>query len=187
MAQNHISLRAQLGVEETTPSRTSVPRHQYDTSALIPLSARAYAFSRSSSGLPQFESDSATSALISSSECETTSTSGNAANRRSTRVSARNWHTSMAGNQTILTEASFAVTQDRLVQAITQVHPYEPHWEKLLDINLSGFGLESVTKMKEYLPALVKLNLCVAHTPPLSPQLLALMYQLTGTIIGLRT
>lgn len=70
----------------------------------------------------------------------------------------------MAGNQTILTEASFAVTQDRLIQAITQVHPYEPHWEKLADINLSGFGLESVTKMKEHLPALVMLNLCVAHT-----------------------
>ena len=68
----------------------------------------------------------------------------------------------MVGNQTILTEASFAVTQDRLVQAITQVHPYEPHWEELSDINLSGFGLESVTKMKDYLPALVKLNLCAA-------------------------
>lgn len=66
---------------------------------------------------------------------------------------------SIAGNQTILTEASFAVTQDRLVQAITQVHPYEPHWENLADIDLSGFGLESVTKMKEYLPALVNLNL----------------------------
>lgn len=66
---------------------------------------------------------------------------------------------SVAGNQTILTQASFAVTQDRLVQVITQVHPYEPHWEKLSEIDLSGFGLESVTKMKEHLPALVKLDL----------------------------
>lgn len=78
---------------------------------------------------------------------------------------------SIVGNQTILTEASFAVTQDRLVQVITQVHPYEAHWENLPEIDLSGYNVESVTKMKDYLPALVNLNLYVYPFSSLSQHL----------------
>lgn len=62
-------------------------------------------------------------------------------------------------NQTIFTECSFAVSQDRLVQAITQVHPYEPHWENLPQIDLSTLKLESVAKLKSFLPSLVSLDL----------------------------
>jgi protein NUD1 len=74
---------------------------------------------------------------------------------------------SVQANQTILTECSFAVTQDKLVQVITQVQPYEPHWENLPEIDLSARGIESVTRMKEFLPSLVRLDLSVLRS--LSP------------------
>jgi hypothetical protein len=96
---------------------------------------------------------------------------------------------SLAGNQTILTEASFAITQDRLVQVITQVYPYEPRWDKLQEIDLSGFGLESVTKLKELLPSLVMLKLYVGHSYLCStlPSLDASTNPLLDTIIDSRT
>ncbi|KAJ3848408.1 hypothetical protein EV368DRAFT_49354 [Lentinula lateritia] len=66
-----------------------------------------------------------------------------------------------AGNATFLTECSFAVTHDRLVQVITDVEPFEPHWEELHSIDLSGKNLESVARLKEFLPHLdcLQLNL----------------------------
>ncbi|KAF8489402.1 hypothetical protein JB92DRAFT_3013454 [Gautieria morchelliformis] len=63
------------------------------------------------------------------------------------------------GNQTFLTECSFGVAHDRLVQVIEDVHPYLPHWEKLDRINLSKKGLESVARLKELLPRLDALSL----------------------------
>lgn len=148
-------------MEDTTPSKSTLPAGaRPDTSVLVPLSARTSTFSRSSSFGPARPR----STSQSSSQSQATSSSIEEAQPISKRppvasgVSRRD--ISIAGaNQTILTEASFAVTQDRLVQAITQVYPYEPHWDKLGDLDLAGHGLESVTKMKDYLPALVNLNL----------------------------
>ncbi|KAF6757564.1 hypothetical protein DFP72DRAFT_891521 [Ephemerocybe angulata] len=62
-------------------------------------------------------------------------------------------------NGTFLTECSFAVAHDRLVEVITDVQPFEPHWEQLNAIDLSGKKLESVARLKEFLPRLDSLNL----------------------------
>ncbi|EIW72482.1 hypothetical protein TREMEDRAFT_25688, partial [Tremella mesenterica DSM 1558] len=57
-------------------------------------------------------------------------------------------------NATFLTECSFGVTRDRLVQLITDVEPFEPYWEDLLSIDLSDKGVDSVARLKEFLPNL---------------------------------
>ncbi|KAF8895303.1 hypothetical protein BD779DRAFT_1797151 [Infundibulicybe gibba] len=62
-------------------------------------------------------------------------------------------------NATFLTECSFGVAHDRLVQVITDVQPFEPHWEELNYIDLSNKKLESVARMKEFLPRLDALSL----------------------------
>lgn len=65
------------------------------------------------------------------------------------------------GNATFLTECSFAVAHDKLVELITEVQPFEPHWEVLTTIDLSGRGADSVARLKEFLPALDEAILCV--------------------------
>ncbi|KAF8967099.1 hypothetical protein BDZ97DRAFT_1805167 [Flammula alnicola] len=62
-------------------------------------------------------------------------------------------------NGTFLTECSFGVAHDRLVEVITDVQPFEPHWEELGSIDLSNAKLESVARLKEFLPRLDALNL----------------------------
>lgn len=62
-------------------------------------------------------------------------------------------------NGTFLTECSFGVAHDRLVEVITDVQPFEPHWEQLSGIDLSEKKLESVARLKEFLPKLDSLNL----------------------------
>lgn len=62
------------------------------------------------------------------------------------------------GNATFLTECSFAVAHDRLVELITDVHPYQPYWEPLAEIDLSKKGIESLARLKEFLPNLDRLN-----------------------------
>ncbi|KAF8630823.1 hypothetical protein AX17_005182 [Amanita inopinata Kibby_2008] len=62
-------------------------------------------------------------------------------------------------NGTFLTECSFGVAHDRLVQVITDVHPFEPHWDELGSIDLSNKKIESVARLKEFLPQLDALNL----------------------------
>lgn len=62
-------------------------------------------------------------------------------------------------NATFLTEASFGVAHDRLVEVITDVQPFEPYWEKLKAINLSGKHIDSVARLKEFLPKLDALSL----------------------------
>ncbi|KAG8981599.1 hypothetical protein FRB93_008526 [Tulasnella sp. JGI-2019a] len=59
---------------------------------------------------------------------------------------------------TFLTEASFRVTHDQLVRVLTSVQPYEPYWEELKSIDLSRKGLDSLTRLKEFLPSLEKLT-----------------------------
>ncbi|KAF5361013.1 hypothetical protein D9756_004838 [Leucocoprinus leucothites] len=61
-------------------------------------------------------------------------------------------------NGTFLTECSFGVAHDRLVTVITDIQPFEPYWEMLTSINLSGKNLESVARLKEFLPRLDALN-----------------------------
>ncbi|KAJ3568381.1 hypothetical protein NP233_g5760 [Leucocoprinus birnbaumii] len=67
-------------------------------------------------------------------------------------------------NGTFLTECSFGVAHDRLVNVITDVQPFEPYWETLTSINLSGKNLESVARLKEFLPRLDALNLLTGLT-----------------------
>jgi hypothetical protein len=62
-------------------------------------------------------------------------------------------------NATFLTECSFGVAHDKLVQVITDVQPFVPYWEELDTIDLSDRKLESVTRLKEFLPRLCALNL----------------------------
>ncbi|CAL1713429.1 unnamed protein product [Somion occarium] len=62
-------------------------------------------------------------------------------------------------NATFLTECSFGVAHDRLVQVITDVQPFEPHWEQLSSIDLSKKNLDSVVRLKELLPRLDSLFL----------------------------
>ncbi|KAI0304542.1 hypothetical protein B0F90DRAFT_1706753 [Multifurca ochricompacta] len=60
---------------------------------------------------------------------------------------------------TFLTEASFGVAHDKLVQVITDIQPFEPHWEELVSIDLSNKNIESVARLKEFLPQLRTLSL----------------------------
>ncbi|GAA5960591.1 hypothetical protein JCM3765_005867 [Sporobolomyces pararoseus] len=62
-------------------------------------------------------------------------------------------------NATFLTECSFGVSHDRLLQFITDVEPFEPDWEGLRSIDLSGKKAESVVRLKEFLPKLDEVNL----------------------------
>ncbi|QRW06729.1 Septation initiation network scaffold protein cdc11 [Ceratobasidium sp. AG-Ba] len=61
-------------------------------------------------------------------------------------------------NATFLTECSFGVAHDKLVQLITDVHPYQPYWEPLSEIDLSKKGIESLARLKEFLPNLDRLD-----------------------------
>ncbi|KPV72496.1 uncharacterized protein RHOBADRAFT_39560 [Rhodotorula graminis WP1] len=65
---------------------------------------------------------------------------------------------SQSNNATFLTECSFAVSHDRLVQYITDVEPFEPDWASLRSIDLSGKKADSVVRMKEFLPKLDELS-----------------------------
>lgn len=64
-------------------------------------------------------------------------------------------------NGTFLTECSFGVAHDHLVQVITDVHPFEPHWENLSAIDLGNKKIESVARLKEFLPKLSSLSMYV--------------------------
>ncbi|WWD17902.1 hypothetical protein CI109_102347 [Kwoniella shandongensis] len=71
----------------------------------------------------------------------------------------RQGNSSRLGDATFLTECSFGVAHDKLVQIITDVQPFEPHWEELRTINLKGKGADSVARLKEFLPKLDEANL----------------------------
>jgi hypothetical protein len=64
-------------------------------------------------------------------------------------------------NATFLTEASFGVAHDKLVQVITDTQPFEPYWEELSTIDLANKDIESVARLKEFLPRLHTLSLWV--------------------------
>jgi hypothetical protein len=58
-----------------------------------------------------------------------------------------------------LTDCSFGVAHDRLVEVITDVVPFEPYWEQLKGIGLKGKGIEGVVRLKEFLPVLEEIDL----------------------------
>jgi len=66
-----------------------------------------------------------------------------------------------AADATFLTECSFGVTHDRLVQLITDVYGSEPWWDHLRSLNLRGKGADSVARLKEFLPELDEVVLFV--------------------------
>lgn len=68
-------------------------------------------------------------------------------------------------NATFLTEASFGVAHDKLVQVITDLQPFEPYWEELSSIDLANKNIESVARLKEFLPQLRTLSLWVRSKP----------------------
>ncbi|CCL99276.1 uncharacterized protein FIBRA_01291 [Fibroporia radiculosa] len=76
--------------------------------------------------------------------------------------------TSRHANATFLTECSFGVAHDRLVQVITDVQPFEPYWEDLASIDLSKRNIDSVARLKEFLPRLDSLTLNDNHLSWLS-------------------
>lgn len=45
------------------------------------------------------------------------------------------------------------------MQCITDIIPFEPHWEELTRIDLSGKALDSVARLKEFMPKLEDLIL----------------------------
>ncbi|KAF7327774.1 hypothetical protein MKEN_00357100 [Mycena kentingensis (nom. inval.)] len=88
------------------------------------------------------------------------SLSGSASTSTPRRVFSRtNAQRSGNANGTFLTECSFAVAHDRLVEVLTDVGPFEPHWEALGTVDLADRRLESVARLKEFVPSLDALNL----------------------------
>ncbi|GAA5977618.1 hypothetical protein JCM10908_005039 [Rhodotorula pacifica] len=85
---------------------------------------------------------------------------------------------SQNGNATFLTECSFGVSHDRLLQYITDVEPFEPDWEGLRSIDLSGKKAEGVIRLKEFLPNLDEVNLnnnAIAYLTGIPPSLRTLL------------
>ena len=97
-----------------------------------------------------------TSSASSTASCSPVSARSQAGSRTFTRSH------SQTNNATFLTECSFAVSHERLVQHITDVEPFEPDWAGLRSIDLSGKKADSVVRLKEFLPKLDELNLCVS-------------------------
>ncbi|KAK4046693.1 Protein nud1 [Microbotryomycetes sp. JL201] len=73
-------------------------------------------------------------------------------------ATSRTFRRTTAPDATFLTECSFGVSAERLVKQITDVEPFEPHWDTLKSIDLSNKGADSVVRMKEFLPNLDQAN-----------------------------
>ncbi|CEH15263.1 Protein phosphatase 1, regulatory subunit, and related proteins [Ceraceosorus bombacis] len=58
------------------------------------------------------------------------------------------------GEMSFLTNASFAMAHDRIVELIVDVAPWHEGWKDMLEIDLSGRRVESVVRLKEHLPSL---------------------------------
>ncbi|KAM0751427.1 hypothetical protein T439DRAFT_380394 [Meredithblackwellia eburnea MCA 4105] len=71
----------------------------------------------------------------------------------------RTFRRTTAMDATFLTECSFSIGRDRLVQYITDVEPFEPDWEGLRSITLAKKGAESLVRMKDFLPNLDEVDL----------------------------
>ena len=58
------------------------------------------------------------------------------------------------GNVSFLTNASFNVAHDRILELITDVAPWEPGWQSLKQIDLSRRRVDNLIRLKEFLPSL---------------------------------
>ncbi|SCZ88626.1 BZ3500_MvSof-1268-A1-R1_Chr10-2g03024 [Microbotryum saponariae] len=76
----------------------------------------------------------------------------------SSHSTSRTFRRTTAPDATFLTECSFGVSADRMVQYITDVEPFEPDWEAVTSIDLSGKKIESLVRLKEFLPGLDEIN-----------------------------
>lgn len=116
--------------------------------------------------------------MVSTAPSASMSGNASASSSRQQRVFARSHASRSVGhnNGTFLTECSFGVAHDRLVEVLTDVEPFEPHWETLSTVDLSERRLESAARLKEFLPALDALNLCVALRFPLPSPLWICVY-----------
>lgn len=63
-----------------------------------------------------------------------------------------------AFDRTFLTQASFNIAHNRIVEALTDVVPFVPDWEELKSVDLSSRRLESLVRLKEFVPRLQKLR-----------------------------
>ena len=83
-------------------------------------------------------------------------------NKRSSRSSLANasistlaWHWKpLPANTTIMTECSFGISHDKLVQVLTDIAPMEPDWKNLRKIDLSNRDVDSLIRLKEFCPKL---------------------------------
>lgn len=73
----------------------------------------------------------------------------------------RTFRRTTAADATFLTECSFGISHDRILKLITDVEPFEPDWEGLKSIDLSKKGVDSLVRLKEFLPNLDEVNLSV--------------------------
>jgi hypothetical protein len=72
----------------------------------------------------------------------------------------RTFRRTTAADATFLTECSFGVSRDKLIQLITDVEPFEPDWEGLRSIDLARKGAEGLVRLKDFLPSLDEVDLC---------------------------
>ncbi|KAH9922647.1 uncharacterized protein B0H18DRAFT_1085842 [Fomitopsis serialis] len=118
------NLEDPAGLEDDSPSRaSSLGRPQ--TEELQPLKARRPSSAKASPGRE------VSRRVFSRPHSKTPSSAGRNA------------------NATFLTECSFGVAHDRLVQVITDVQPFEPYWEDLTSIDLSARNIDSVARLKD--------------------------------------
>ena len=71
----------------------------------------------------------------------------------------RSFRRTASGDATFLSECSFGVSHDRVLKVITDVQPYESDWEGLPTIDLAKKGVDTVVRLKEFLPNLVEADL----------------------------
>ncbi|KAH9824344.1 hypothetical protein DFH28DRAFT_1118169 [Melampsora americana] len=63
------------------------------------------------------------------------------------------------GERTFLTDCSFGMSREKLLKLITDIEPYEPMWDQLKVLDLSGKRIESVVRLDELLPRLDQVDL----------------------------
>lgn len=62
-------------------------------------------------------------------------------------------------DMTYLTECSFGVAKDRIIEVLTDVAPWEPDWEHMRELDVAYRGLESCVKLKEFMPRLEEVKM----------------------------
>lgn len=67
------------------------------------------------------------------------------------------------GNATIMTECSFGVSHDALVKHLTDIEPFTPNWELITSVNLGSKMIDSLVRLKEFLPKLDAADLSNNH------------------------